>query len=142
MKLTARANYACRALLELSLHWPQSVPVQIGEIAKKQNIPIKFLTHILINLKQLGLVESTRGKSGGYILRKAPQEIRLYDAVMHFMEGTPQNTKARKQTRQSEVIDMIWEDFDKEMIRFLQKITFEEIVMKARNLEKVQMFTI
>ena len=48
MKIIAKTDYACRALLELSLHWPKQEPLQVTAIADNQQIPIKFLIHILI----------------------------------------------------------------------------------------------
>ena len=88
MKINAKTEYACRALLELSMHWPMTTPLQIQTIATHQKIPMKFLTHIMIQLKQLGLVQSIRGKMGGYILSKAPKDICLKDVFAHFSEGT------------------------------------------------------
>lgn len=69
MKISAKIDYACRALLiELGLHWPDNRPMQVSAIAKRQKIPMNFLVHILITLKELGYVDSIRGKSGGYVL--------------------------------------------------------------------------
>jgi Rrf2 family transcriptional regulator, cysteine metabolism repressor len=77
MRISARVSYACYALLELSMHWPEDNPVQIHQIAKKQSIPIKYLILILLQLKQLGLIRSIRGKKGGYLLARAPNTITL-----------------------------------------------------------------
>ena len=77
MRISAKIDYACRALLELSLHWPNNIPLQINTIAQNQQMPVKFLTQILLQLKQIGYVQSVRGKKGGYLLAKAPQKIRL-----------------------------------------------------------------
>src|SRR6267142_1058623 len=84
MKISAKIDYACRALLELGLHWPNTTPMQVGAIAKHQKIPMNFLVHILITLKEAGYVDSIRGKSGGYVLIKAPQDIRLGDVIKNF----------------------------------------------------------
>ena len=84
MKISAKIDYACRALLELSLHWPSQEPLQVDQIAQRQRVPVKFLTQILIHLKQVGYVESVRGKKGGYLLRKLPKEIKLNDIMENF----------------------------------------------------------
>jgi len=84
MKISAKIDYACRALIELSLHWHNQDPLQIQTLARRQEIPMKFLPHILLRLKEVGFVESLRGKSGGYRLARAPQGIFLQDVVAHF----------------------------------------------------------
>lgn len=141
MKIPAKADYACRALLELSLHWPNPAPLQINEIAMRRNIPIKFLMHILISLKQFGLVESVRGKKGGYILRKSPKEIRLVEVIFHFNEGLLAG-HASKQKKAADVIEGVWQGLEEVTWNFLNGITFENLADRSRNLEKVLMFTI
>ena len=84
MKISAKIDYACRALLELALHWPNSTPMQVAAIAKRQRIPMNFLVHILITLKELGYVDSVRGKNGGYVLVKHPQDVRLSAVIKNF----------------------------------------------------------
>ena len=84
MNISAKTEYACRALLELSLQWPNVAPRQIADIAVRQKMPTKFLIHILIALKGLGFVDSSRGKSGGYYLTASPQTIKLVDVIRHF----------------------------------------------------------
>lgn len=61
--------------------------IMIGEIAKSENIPQRFLENILLELKNLGFLGSKLGKSGGYFLLKDPVEVTLSDIVRHF-EGT------------------------------------------------------
>jgi len=65
MKIPAKIDYACKAIFELAAHWPNKKPVQMQYVAEHQNIPIQFLTQIMIQLKHLGYVESIRGKRGG-----------------------------------------------------------------------------
>lgn len=61
-------------------------PVQVGEIAKSENIPQKFLESILLTLRKSGCLGSKKGKHGGYYLRKMPSEIIMAD-VMRVLEG-------------------------------------------------------
>ena len=84
MKISAKIDYACKALLELSLHYPNNTPLPLVNVAKNQQIPMKFLTQILLTLKQIGCVVSIRGKNGGYLLNRAPEEITLKDVVAAF----------------------------------------------------------
>jgi len=76
MKITARADYAILAIFELALH-PPTTRVQARELAESQEIPLRFLEQILIQLKKAGMVESVRGAAGGYKLACAPREISL-----------------------------------------------------------------
>lgn len=141
MKISAKTDYACRALLELALHWPSEAPLQIHTISQRRGIPMKFLTQILINLKQGGLVESLRGQKGGYILARAPQEITLKEVVQNFLETGYTNHGAQRKKNAS-VFNAIWQEITEETSRVMEKITFDEIVKRERNLNKVPMFTI
>ena len=62
-------------------------PILIGDIAKSENIPQRFLENILLELKNLGFLGSKLGKSGGYYLLKNPVDVTLSDIIRHF-EGT------------------------------------------------------
>ena len=85
MALSSRAKYATRALLDLSLHVDDG-PVQIHDIAERQQIPVKFLEQILLLLKRAGFVQSRKGPGGGYFLAKTPREITL-GAVVRTLDG-------------------------------------------------------
>jgi len=56
-------------------------PVLISEIAKKKKIPLKFLENILLELKGISVLDSKKGKGGGYFLRKNPAKIRVADII-------------------------------------------------------------
>ena len=86
MKLSARTEYACLAVMSLAENWSAAAPVQIRRIAEEQGIPARFLVQILSQLKGGSLVTSIRGAGGGYRLNKAPTEITLLD-VIETMEG-------------------------------------------------------
>lgn len=83
--LSSRARYATRAILDLSLLFEQG-PIQISDIAERQNIPVKFLQQILVALKMTGFVQSRKGPGGGYSLALPPSEITL-GAVVRAMDG-------------------------------------------------------
>jgi len=85
MKLTTRGQYASRAMLDLAEHYEESA-VPIEEIARRQEIPRKYLERLLLDLKSAGLVQSIRGRQGGYRLARAPEEISL-GAVVRTMDG-------------------------------------------------------
>ena len=86
MKASAKAIYACRAILELAAAHPAQEPVHLETVAKRQEIPLKYLSQIITQLRQAGLVVSRRGSKGGHALGKPPAEITLGD-VLRAVEG-------------------------------------------------------
>jgi Rrf2 family protein len=78
--LSQRTRYATRALQYLADRFGEG-PVQLSEIVAAQNIPSKFLTVILSEMKRAGLIETLRGKEGGYWLARPPSEITYGDIV-------------------------------------------------------------
>src|SRR6266481_4847845 len=83
MKLSLRGEYALRALLVLGLNYHQNV-VRIQTISEQQNIPKRFLEHILNDLKSAGIVRSKRGVAGGYRLARKPDQITVASVVRHI----------------------------------------------------------
>jgi Rrf2 family cysteine metabolism transcriptional repressor len=81
MLLSAKAEYACLAVLELAARHGDPKPVRLADIADKHNIPQRFLVQILLQLKGGGLVASTRGAAGGYQLARPPADISLADVL-------------------------------------------------------------
>ena len=86
MKISAKTEYACLALLELAAHCRSDEPLRIRDIAAAHGIPPRFLVQILLQLKRAGLVSSTRGAAGGYQLARAPETISL-GTIMTIIEG-------------------------------------------------------
>jgi len=83
--LTKKSKYAIIALIHLAKRYGQG-PIMIGQIAEEENIPKKFLEGILFELKNSGVVNSQRGKSGGYYLIKKPQDVHLAQ-IMRVFDG-------------------------------------------------------
>jgi Rrf2 family protein len=84
--LSQRTRYTIRALLHLADRYGEG-PVQLAEIAERQNIPPKFLTVMLSQMIRQGLVASRRGREGGYWLAKPPAEI-SYGAIVRLTRGS------------------------------------------------------
>jgi Rrf2 family protein len=83
--ISQRAKYALRALLVLA-EAPPGEPLMISEISKRQVIPKKFLEQILLELKRAGLVESRRGRLGGYALARPAEKI-TFGEVVRLLDG-------------------------------------------------------
>ena len=83
--LSKKTQYAFQALRFLTEHYEEG-PVLISLIARKKKIPLKFLENILLELKHAGILDSKKGKGGGYFLRKDPGEVSIA-SVMRLMNG-------------------------------------------------------
>jgi len=83
MKLSTKPRYGARILIELALRETQGA-VQVGKIASRQKIPVKYLEQLLRKLKLAGIVSSVRGPKGGYLLAKDPKQITLGQVVRLF----------------------------------------------------------
>ncbi len=139
MRRSARIDYACKALLELSLYWPGKDPVQISTIAKNQHIPMKFLTQILLNLKQAGYVQSIRGKKGGYILAKSPRKIQLNELIENLGGAIADN---EQNGHGNGIMDLIWGEIDAAVVKAMEEINFEIICDRKRLQDKAFVFQI
>ena len=83
--LSKKTQYAFKALMHLS-HEYNKGPVLIADIARKKKVPLKFLENILLELKKAGILDSKKGKGGGYYLAKDPHNIRLAD-ILRLVDG-------------------------------------------------------
>jgi Rrf2 family protein len=83
--LSKRTQYAFRALTLLVEKFEQG-PVLISDIAKKKKIPLKFLENILLELRNADILESKKGKGGGYFLKKHPSKTHMA-AVIRVVDG-------------------------------------------------------
>ncbi len=82
MKISARADYAVRAVAFLAIH--DGEILQMADIAAEERIPAKFLEGVLSELKKAGLVDSKRGIGGGYRLARSPEEISVGEVIRIF----------------------------------------------------------
>src|SRR3972149_3337940 len=87
MKISAKTEYACIAMMELASQFGTGEPVRIRRIAERHDVPPRFLVQILLQLKGAGLVASIRGAAGGYQLVKSPEEVSL-GQIMEVIDGS------------------------------------------------------
>jgi Rrf2 family protein len=87
VKLSKRGEYALRALIDFGLAQAMGKPLlQVNELATKEDLPVKFLEQILMQLKAAGYLESKRGKHGGYLLARRPEDIQI-GQVVRLIDG-------------------------------------------------------
>jgi len=84
MKLSTKSRYGARILVELAKHYDTGKPLQVSEIARLQDIPMKYLEQLIRLLRLAGIVRSVRGPKGGHILNVPPEEISLGQVVRLF----------------------------------------------------------
>ena len=131
--VSAKVEYACIAVLELATSYGSGQPVQIRRIADRQGIPSRFLVQILLQLKAAGLVNSTRGASGGYQLVRDPAELTL-GHVMGLMEAQPTEltSNASDLTPYSRVLLEAWQEVANVQRDMLERTTLADLVNRVR----------
>ncbi len=85
MKLTTKARYGTRALLDVATH-QENGPVPLKDIAERQQVSLAYLEHIIAPLISGGIIRSTRGIRGGVTLAKPPEQVKLSE-VLSLLEG-------------------------------------------------------
>lgn len=83
MKLSMKTDYALRVLFTLVEYYGTG-PIPIRELARRNEVPKRFLEHILLELKSQNLVASIPGRKGGYVLAQSPDKITMGQIVRHF----------------------------------------------------------
>lgn len=133
MKITSKGEYAAKAVLYLSLKHPNIVPIQ--EIAERHHIPLKYLEHILLTLKNAGVLRSRRGIKGGYQLARQPQAITVGEVLTivdgNFAQsGCPDpGSNADYQCPEIEVCGLkaLWADVKVAVEKILNGTTFDDL---------------
>jgi len=132
MKISAKAEYACMALLALAQQSPDAPPVRIREISDTHAIPERYLVQILLQLKGAGLVVSTRGASGGYRLARPASKIALSE-VLAVIDGPdiPQRGSAREKRPAARILGVVWDRVRAAERSVLDTTTIAELVAQT-----------
>ncbi len=142
MKLSTKGRYGTRALLDLALHGGKE-PGLLKDIAQREQIPLKYLAHLVTPLIAAGIVRSTRGQKGGVWLAKLPQEIRLSE-VIQLLEGSIApaecviNPEVCSRSKFCVTRD-IWSEMKEAMNGFLESTTLQDLVERHRKKEQPQL---
>jgi len=134
MRVSAKAEYACIAMLELAANHRQPQPIRVKAIADAHGIPLRFLVQILLQLKGAGLVVSTRGASGGYQLTRPPEKISLANVINVVDRTSPPRTDpaAMPQSPAVQAIRNVWNEIQAEEQRLLEEVTLADLVRQAQ----------
>ena len=125
MNISVKGEYALHAIFDLAVQRPGE-PIKIADIAKRQNIPQKFLELILAGLKQGGFVESRRGAEGGYLLARSSDAITI-GQVLRYVESK-KSGKAAQQERANDPLFDMWQKVDRAVSDVIDRTSFAELV--------------
>src|SRR6476620_233839 len=143
--LSRKTKYAINALVYLARENKEGEPVQISKIAESENIPRKFLEAILLELRHAGMLNSRKGKTGGYYLQKTAEEINIAD-VMRLFDGpiallpcvAYKYYERCEECKDEETcgIRSVFSDVRSETVQMLKKATLAEIISRSEKLKK------
>ncbi len=137
MKLSTRSRYGTRMMLDLAQHYNEG-PVQISQIAKRQDISVKYLEQLIIPLKKAHLIKSVRGPKGGHMLTKSPKEISI-GQIVKILEGSIDLSVCVEDAGTCErsaecLIRDTWEKASKAMYDKLNSVSLSKVIRGARKI--------
>ncbi len=138
MKLSTRSRYGVRLMLELALNYGKG-PIYLKDIARSEEISEKYLGQIIIPLKSSGLVNSTRGAHGGYLLSRPPSSITIRD-IVDVLEGGLSLVECVQNPSQCTRINIcvsrnVWAALENKINETLQSVTLEDLITQCQSKE-------
>ncbi len=143
--LSRKTKYAINALVYLARESQDGAPVQISRISQSEHIPRKFLEAILLELRHAGMLNSRKGKTGGYYLQQTPEEINIAD-VMRLFDGPiallpcvayKYYEKCDECVNEEACgIRSVFSDVRSETVKMLKKATLAEIIKRSESLKE------
>jgi Rrf2 family protein len=142
VRISAKVEDACLAMLELAANYETGQPVQVKNISDLHGIPNRFLVQILLHLKGAGLVHSVRGAHGGYQLARPPEDISLSNiirAIDRTALALERRTSPKRrgpvvvaQTPAAQALQSIWRDIHAEELRLLDATTLAQLLRRTQ----------
>jgi Rrf2 family protein len=139
MKLSTRARYGTRALLDIALYWGGE-PVLMKDIARRQHISLPYLQHLISPLVDGGIIKSTRGVGGGVWLARSPDKIKLSE-VVRLLEGSVSPVEC---INKPEICNQagscaardVWSELNRAIEGVLESMTLQDLVDRQRTKRK------
>jgi Rrf2 family cysteine metabolism transcriptional repressor len=129
---SAKAHYGLKVIVYLAKNTGKG-PIQAKEIAVTQNVPVRYLELLLSQLKKARLINSNRGKLGGYFLSKPSTAISIYD-VVSSLEGKISFISSHE-VKENDAIEStvteFWKKAEDDLVEFLQQTNVEDLLQKA-----------
>ena len=142
MKLTSKGRYAVMAMADLAKNNART-PTSLTEISLRQGISLSFLEQLFLRLKKNNLVLSSRGSHGGYILSKAPEEIKL-SSIIDAVDEKIKTVKCKKESKKGCngksikcITHNLWDDLEAHINSFFESNTLKDILYRT-NKEKLK----
>jgi len=139
MKISFKCDYALKTILDLSISYKKGLS-QIKDIAKRQDIPLKYLEQIVSQLRSAGYLITQRGSKGGIGLAKAPVKITLGE-IVRLMEGPTSPISCVSTTAGTKctfekvcVFRDVWLEVKNRINEIVDNTTFADMVKKAREI--------
>ncbi len=141
MKLSTRGRYGLRALLDLALHQGEGL-VLLKDIARRQEVSLPYLEHLIAPLIAAGLVKSTRGARGGVLLLRSPSDIKLSE-IIQLLEGSIAPVDCVNDPKVchrsgSCVTRDIWIEMKVAMSQVLDSTTLQDLVERQRQKGQIE----
>ena len=144
MKLNSKARYAVMAMADLAKTDNQK-PTSLAEISIRQGISILYLGQLFLKLKKNDLVQSSRGPNGGYILSRAPEEIKL-SSIIDAVDENVKTLKCKKNSKKGCngksvkcITHNLWDELEHHINNFFEKNTLKDILYKETRYEKSEL---
>lgn len=136
MKLSTKTRYGVRAVFDIAFH-NQGRPTQARDIARRQDVPLRYLEQIFQELRRAKLVEAKRGPKGGYYLARAPEEITIGD-VLRAVQG-PIDLLAAEDEREGAdrsklVPASIWKELAQRVGACFDAVTIKDLCQRGEQL--------
>ena len=135
MKLTSKGRYAVMAMADLAKNNVKE-PTSLAEISLRQGISISYLEQLFLKLRKNNLVQSTRGPSGGYVLSKPPDEIKLL-SIIRAVDEKIKTVKCKKESKKGCngksikcITHNLWDDLEAHINKFFYDNTLSDILFK------------
>ena len=136
MKLSNKGRYAVMAMADLA-KVNANLPTSLTEISIRQGISISFLEQIFLKLKKNNLVYSLRGPSGGYLLSKSPEKIKL-SSIINAVDEKVKTVGCKKESKKGCtgksvkcITHNLWDDLENHINGFFEKNTLRDIIYKV-----------
>ena len=138
--ISKKTIYGLQAAILLAKRY-ESGPVLITDLAKEGRIPKKFLEAILLELRKNGILNSKKGKGGGYVLGKDPQDISIGD-IIRTLDGSFLEIHFGSETKGTNEIKMIMKEVRNAMSNILDKTSLADVIERACSVQNVLNYVI
>ena len=136
VKLSVKTDYAARAVLGLARHYPTGESLRAEDLAAQQTVPLSYLAQILSDLRAQGIVQSVRGKTGGYLLARPPAQITLGD-VLRAAQGAVMDTSVLSEKECPPELRRAWTRLRHTLEAAAEATTFQQLVEEGADKDKM-----